>query len=216
MSGSYKLIIFDLDGTVSDSFSGILHCFKRMLEHYNVDYPGDDEMGAYLHGSVHDHIRKLLNTDDKGVSDALEIYRDYYISEGEAMCKPFDGAENVFRELKKAGYLLGVATMKIHNYAVMQLEHWGFLDYFDTVHGADPNGMMDKSDLIHMCLKDVNVEPRDALMIGDSVDDLLNARKASVPFLAASYGSNLSPSICEDNGIDYVRSIRDVVTFIVG
>ena len=133
---SVKLIIFDLDGTVNDSSPGIIYCFRRTGESFGKPNLSDEFLQSGLSGPFEVNIARLLDLRPDQVSEAIKEYITYYTECGQKMARMFKGMRETLEYLKSRGYLLGVATMMVDEYARGTLENYGIIDLFDTIHGT--------------------------------------------------------------------------------
>ena len=85
--------------------------------------------------------------------------------------------------MRKKGYKIGVATLKSDRFANIMLEKFGIKDLFDTVHGVDDNDKLDKSSLIQLCVFYCGLKNKDAILVGDSINDYNGSICAHVDFL---------------------------------
>jgi len=209
---SVKLIIFDLDGTVNDSSPGIIYCFRKTGESYGKTDIPEELLRSGLSGPFEVNIKKLLDLEPEQVDEAIKEYVSYYVAEGQKMARLFIGINKTLQYLKSRGYLLGIATMMVDEYARSTLKNYGILDLFDTIHGASLTEVCHKEDLIRGCLKDTGLSPEEAVMIGDGSDDFRAAKDVGTEFIAALYGYEIDTGFCTQNGIRGINDISELKT----
>ena len=107
--------------------------------------------------------------------------------------------------LRSKSYVLCVATMMVEEFSVRTLEKLGIRDMFLSVRGTNFKTAISKRELIEKCLADAGATVEEAVMIGDSLDDLDAAESIGMDFVAASYGYGLPKELCEERGITYVE-----------
>jgi phosphoglycolate phosphatase len=207
-----KLIIFDLDGTVNDSSPGIIYCFRKTGESYGKVDLSDEWLRNGLSGPFEVNILKLLDLRPDQVDEAIQEYVKYYVESGQKMARLFEGIRDTLGYLKSRGYLLGVATMMVDEYARSTLDSYGITELFDTIHGTSFDFAYHKEDLIRACLADTGVSPEEAVMIGDGSDDYRAARAADVEFIGALYGYEIDTGFCTQNGIRGISDITELKT----
>jgi len=212
--GRLKLVIFDLDGTVNDSSPGVIHCFQATAEAFGKILPRDEVIRYGLTGPFEKNIKNLLELRDDQVKDAIDEFVRLYIAEGQWESRLFPGIEDVLRELKSKGYLVGLATLMAQEFAEGTLKRRGIIDYFDTINGASLTTYIAKEDLIDKCLLATESSPEESLMIGDSTDDYRASNICNVEFLGVTYGYGLNQEICVRNSIKYVDSPKELVEAI--
>lgn len=146
--------------------------------------------------------------------EAIHRYITFYIPEGISMAEKFPGIEDLFRELKSRGYMIGLATMMEESYAKKTLDDYGFTEMFDSIKGASLEIALSKYDLIMDCMKETGVSPEETIMIGDGEDDHNSAVKADVRFIAATYGYGIDKQYCSDKKIEYIEQPLDLLNLL--
>ena len=154
----------------------------------NIPYLSDDEMRSFIGPPIEHTFGKLLNYDEQTIKALAKEFRDAYFSTHLLEAEVFAEIPFLLQECKLRGVKTAVATNKRENQTVALLKAMGLFDLFDTVHGTDEHGKLKKSDVIRMCLCDLNAKKDDALMIGDAWSDEVGAQEAQVDFAAAMYG----------------------------
>ena len=198
-----RLIIFDMDGTMCDSWPGMEYCYNQTFKEYGREDMTEDEFLEGFVGNLTDNLRKMLGLDGKELEGAVATFRRYYRERGHALSKPFDGILELVRGLHSQGHVLGVATMIYQPYAVDILKELDIEGCFQVVEGSDKMGEIPKSDMIRRCMDATGIGKDDTLMIGDSFRDQKAAEKAGVGFIAAAYGYGITVSDCEEYGYEY-------------
>ena len=209
---SLKLIIFDLDGTVNDSSPGIIYCFRKTGESFGKTNLSDEFLQSGLSGPFEVNIARLLELRPDQVNEAIKEYITYYIESGQKMAHLFTGMRDTLEYLKSRGYMLGVATMMVDEYARGTLENYGIIDLFDTIHGTSLDEVRHKEWLIEACLKDTGLSPDEAVMIGDGSDDYRAAMAVGTDFIAALYGYEIDIGFCTQNGVRGISDITELKT----
>lgn len=208
------LVIFDLDGTICDSKEGIFFSYRHVADVLGRPQPTLEELNDGLGGSLQHNIQKIFKLDNDEVQNAVLIYRDEYSLKGESLVVPFDDIIDVIDEIKSNNIIVSIATLKIQEFAVKLMEDWSIRDRFDLISGADYEGKLTKSDLISRCLQHAGIRAENAVMIGDSMDDMNAAMQSGVRFIAASYGFSLPKDLCESKGIQYAESPKDILRIL--
>ena len=164
----YDYILFDLDGTLTDSKPGIIECIAYALEKENVPYTNqilDKMVGPPFRVSMHD----FLGLEMPEIEKLIGIYRGVYEEYGYKNCKVFEGVEQMLSALKNAGKVLGVATSKPIKFTQMIMRDFDLGKYFDYVAGASSDASKEaKSDVIQGALENLGVKDKSkVLMVGD-------------------------------------------------
>ena len=176
---------------------------------------------------LRDCFRVAFGLDPSLIDDAVSIYRDEYLRTGYRMMRLYPGIKELLGKLHADGIMTGVATFKGEDLVKLCLENLGVLHLFDTVHGSNERENRTKGDIIRMCVSDSGIADDEALMVGDTANDLKGALDASVPFLGVRYGFGFADMkeldgspyaddadgiyryICNRNGGEHDREDRD-------
>ena len=126
--------------------------------------------------------------DDAEADRATAVFRDQYKNVDLLKARPYDGILPLLERLKSRGFLIGVATLKREDYALTILEHFGIAERCDLICGSDFASKMTKADVLHKCLKALELSPSEAVLIGDTSSDGKGAKEAAVDFMAVTYG----------------------------
>ena len=136
MKNTRKLIIFDLDGTLLDTSDGILHCYHKTASMLNLRKNSVENDSIVIGGPLSDGFRTLYDIpDEETLAKAIDTYRKLYANEGITKFSAYNGIDTSLSELKSDGYQLGVATLKLEEYAKSMLKNAGLAKYFDIIHG---------------------------------------------------------------------------------
>ncbi len=205
-----KLIIFDMDGTLTDSWPGMQYCYNKTFQEYGREDMTEDEFLSGFVGNLTDNLRVMLHLDGEELEKAVAVFREHYRERGHALSKPFPGVLELIRELHAEGYAIGIATMIYRPYALDILDELKISDCIDIVEGSDMRGERPKADMIRNCMGHVGASQEDTLMIGDGFNDQKAAEKTGVGFIAAAYGYGITVDNCLEYGYEYVSEPGDL------
>lgn len=182
-----KAILFDLDGTLTDSGEGIMNCATFALEHFGLPIPDRETLRVFVGPPLRDTFYQFGVPKDR-LDEAVAVYRKRYIPTGMFENAPYDGIENLLIKLKNGGHRLFVATSKPEWMAVEILTKFGLASYFEIIAGATMDGSRDaKADVIAYLLKQVD-SVTDAAMVGDTEFDIIGANAHNIPAYGVSWG----------------------------
>ncbi len=187
---NYKYILFDLDGTVSDSGKGITNSVKYALSKFEIEENDYEKLKLFVGPPLYASFENYYGFSHEKAVKAVEYYREYYNSGGIFELSLYDGIIDLFASLKKADKKIILATSKPEIYAEKIARHFGFYDYFDSIAGALLDGSrIEKSDIITYALKKVGVSDiRDCIMIGDTKFDVIGAAAFGMDSVGVTYG----------------------------
>lgn len=182
-----KAILFDLDGTLTDSGEGIINCAIMTLEHYGCPVPSREEMRVFVGPPLHESFINHGIPADKA-EEAIEIYRSRYIPIGAYENTPYPGIRELLEALKAAGHKLYVATSKPEATSVKILEHFDLAKYFDQICGATMDISRSSKEAVIGYLLEQNGRADNMIMVGDTKFDILGAKEHGIPAIGVSWG----------------------------
>ena len=182
-----QLVLFDLDGTLTDSAVGIVASFRHALDTVGVPVPEGDLTGRIVGPPMH-HTLSAMGLGDR-VDDAITAYRADYTTRGWSMNSLFDGIPGLLEDLRAAGVRLAVATSKAETTAQRILAHFGLDGYFEVIAGASSDGTRAaKSDVVAHALAQLAPLPERILMIGDRSHDVEGAGEHGIDTVVVGWG----------------------------
>jgi phosphoglycolate phosphatase len=195
VSGKPATVIFDLDGTLTDSRPGILRTTRHALKKLNAatgshfPIPEEAELTHMIGPPLRDTFKELVGADH--VEQLIGFYRERYEKIGLLENSVYDGVPQALAELQRLGHRLFVATSKNETHARRIIEHFGLRKYFSEIYGArDDGGHAIKSELLTFLLGRERISARAShvAMIGDRKYDALGARAVGISALGALWG----------------------------
>ncbi len=206
----YKAVFFDLDGTLMDTSEGVLAGGRYAMEKVGIEIPADARWDLFIGPPLGDCFRISFGIrDDKEVELLCQAYHDYYDSEGRFLAKFYPGILDVLEELKKRGYILGIASMKNEDQVQLMCKHFGMDKYFNEQLGIDLTGTMTKADLLKEGFRRQHLEAKDCVLIGDTYLDVRGAQGAGCDCIKANWGFGFKAD--EPDSISDPLEILDLV-----
>lgn len=182
-----KSILFDLDGTLTDSGEGIINCAIFALDHFGLPIPSREELRVFVGPPLWDTFFKFGVPKDK-LDEAVTVYRSRYIPIGKFENHPYPGVEKLLSDLKEQGHKLYVATSKPEQMSIEILTKFGLAGYFDIIAGATMDRSRDeKSKVIAYLLSKID-NAADTVMVGDTAFDVVGASVHGIPTIGVSWG----------------------------
>ena len=184
----WNTILFDLDGTLTDSQEGIINAISYALDYMGV-HMERGELVKFIGPPLMESLPEYCGFNLKQSEDAIERFREYYQARGWLENAPYPGVPALLRDLKAAGKELLVATSKPEAMAVQVLEHFGLAQYFERICGA-PSSAPDstrKADVGRRALRGA-ADPSRAVMVGDRRHDVAGAKENGLPCIGVLYG----------------------------
>lgn len=199
-----KLLMFDFDGTLIDSVPDLADATNIMLEQLGKPpYPLqtiEKWVGNGARLLVERALSGSVEVDDNlalaDVEAAEQLFFAAYGAYDASKTVAYPAVDQGLRQLKEAGFTLALVTNKPIRFVPHILEGLGWTPLFDMVLGGDslPVKKPDPAQLLHVC-KTLNVAPTQALMIGDSINDILAGQNAGIDTIGLSYGYNYGNDI---------------------
>lgn len=184
---AHKAILFDLDGTLTDSGEGIFNCAALALEHFGIAVPSREEMRVFVGPPLSETFQKFGIPADQ-VDEAIRVYRSRYNTVGKYENHPYPGIRELLAQLKTDGHLLYVATSKPEGMSVDILEKFDLAPYFERICGATlDNSRSKKADVIAYLLEQTG-GAENAVMVGDTAYDVIGAKAHHIPTIGVAWG----------------------------
>lgn len=185
----YKLIIFDLDGTLLDTSEGILRSVKETISKYNLPKIGDDVIHGFIGPPIQNSFELFYGLTGSALQEVADYFRTIYSQNNLLFAKAYEGVYKLLKHLKDYGFIISVATYKREDYAIRLLKSFHFDDYTDIMYGADFNNNLKKEDIIFKCIDKAGIKTQsEVLMIGDTLHDYFGASMLGIDFLGVTYG----------------------------
>ena len=183
-----KQILFDLDGTLTDSGIGIIHCAQETLEYYHLPIPSKEELRVIVGPPLRQSLIQF-GVAEENVCEAINIYRKHYMDHGKYENFPYPGIEQLLQQLNAEGHHLYVATSKPEAMAIEILEHFKLAHYFDIICGAASDTSREtKAKVIQYLLDQIDPDPGKLVMVGDTIFDIEGANELNLPSIGVSWG----------------------------
>lgn len=206
-----QLVIFDLDGTLTDSAEGIVASFLHALEHIGAPVPPGDLVAQIVGPPMDDTFRAMELGDD--AEEAIAAFRAEYGARGWAMNALFDGIEALLTDLRAAGVRLAVATSKLETTARRILAHFGLDQHFEVIAGASPDGSRKaKVEVLAHALAQLEPLPDRVLMVGDRSHDVHGAAAHGIDTVVVGWGYGKAdfPDRAAESGVTHAATIDEL------
>lgn len=202
----FSAMLFDLDGTLTNSAPGIKRSLRYALDKLGVTGYDPAVLDKFLGPPLIWSFKTYMGLDDDTAAEGLRLYRqDYNERGGKYDAEVYEGIPELLAALRDSGVPLGVATVKPENTAKEVLEHFDLMKYFETVSGGAPEEKKaEKKEMILRALERMGIPVDDSvLMIGDRVFDIEGGIAAGVKTLGVGYGFGGAAEL-RTAGADYI------------
>ena len=187
---NYEVVLFDLDGTVSDSGEGITNSVKYALKKFGIEEEDYEKLKRFVGPPLYASFENYYGFTHEKAVEAVKYYREYYNAGGIFELELYDGIIDLFKSLKAAGKKIILATSKPEIYAEKIAEKFGFSEYFDNISGALLDGSrIDKADIISYALGRIgNPDISTCIMVGDTAFDVVGAAAFGMDSVGVTWG----------------------------
>lgn len=206
-------ILFDLDGTLTDSGEGVINCVMLALEHYGIATENKDALRYFVGPPLRESFLKAGVPEDR-IEEAIAIYRSRYIPIGIFENHPYEGIHELLAELKQRGFPLYVATSKPESMAYTVLEKFELAQYFDIICGATMDNSRDSKDKVIAYLLS-KIGPRKAVMVGDTSYDVIGAAAHGIPTIGVTWGYGSEESMAKAGAEAIVSSPEELLAYLI-
>ena len=212
MKPNYEIVIFDLDGTLTDSKEGITKSSRYALSYMGIEVEDlkflEKFIGPPIYSSFMDYYHMTIDEADIAVGK----FRERMESIGVFECELYPGIKELLEELRRAGIMICIASAKAGNLIDQVMDIYHIREYFDHIEGSENDGTnAEKKDLLEKVLKKVNPDgKRRTVMVGDRIYDARGAEAVGLDFIGVLYGYGSKEEMQEAGGSVFVNSVEEL------
>lgn len=214
----FDVVLFDLDGTLTDPKQGITSCVQYALADIGIDEPDLDALEDFIGPPLKEHFMERYSLDEQTACACVKKYRERYNPIGVYENKKYDGIDEVLATLKDRGIRLAVASSKPTVLVNIVLEHFDLLKYFDVVAGSELDGTRTrKSDVIRYAFElfeEKGMSYSRPVMVGDRKHDIIGAREAGIPCMAVAYGYGSMEELLAEHPDYIAKNVHEIAEII--
>ncbi len=210
-----KTILFDLDGTLTDSGEGIINCATLALRHFGLPIPAYEDMRTFVGPPLRDSFIRFGVPADQA-DEAIRVYRSRYIPTGMFENTPYPGIRELLEALRAEGYTLYVATSKPEEMSVTILEKFDLAKYFHRICGASIDSSRSTKDAVIAYLLESSGAKEDMVMVGDTKYDILGAKAHGIPAIGVGWGYGKVEEMEEAGAVGIAETMDELIGLIRG
>ena len=210
-----KTILFDLDGTLTDSGEGIINCATLALRHFGLPIPSYADMRTFVGPPLRDSFIRFGVPADQA-DEAIRVYRSRYIPTGMFENTPYPGIRELLEKLRAEGYTLYVATSKPEEMSVTILEKFDLAKYFHRICGASIDSSRSTKDAVIAYLLESSRAKEDMVMVGDTKYDILGAKAHGIPAIGVGWGYGKVEEMEEAGAVGIAKTMDELIGLIRG
>jgi len=220
MKCKYDIVLFDLDGTISESGAGIQQGMYYALKSLGIpaqdftDYLND--YSNFVGPPIQDTFKILCQMNKLNAENALKYYVQFYDEQGKHLNKMYKGIDDVLKELHKSDARVVLCSSKRQKAAEEVVELLKLRKYFDALCGSEDNGWRsEKKDNIPYAIQSVGGSLNNKIvMIGDTKYDAEGARLARVDFIGVLYGYGTKEQMEKEGASVFAEHPLDLMTLL--
>ena len=186
----YKIILFDLDGTIIDSSLGVTNSVKYALSKFNIEVKNNQELLSYMGPPLLYSFQTFHGLSKEDAETAIGYYRETYKEKGIFENAVYPGILELLVKLKEQGFKIGLATSKPEKFAEIILDKLGISKYFDEICGASlDQSRSEKIDVMKYVLNKLEVtNHNEVLMVGDRMYDINASNELGIDSVGVLFG----------------------------
>ncbi len=214
----YDYVIFDFDGTVTDTGEGILKSLQYAFEMHGKDIPTLDDLRKFIGPPIHYSFATFYNIPEEEIPSYIERYRERYREKGIYECYIYDGMKETIEKLRENGIKIAIASSKPVRLIYDVMEHLGITDLFDAVSGTlfDDSNHSGKTDLVLEAMEKLGAtEKEKVLMVGDRYFDIDGANGAGVDSCGVLFGYGNKEEFEEHNATYIVEKAIEILDIVL-
>lgn len=208
-----NVLLFDLDGTLTESGEGIIRSVRYALEKYGIYEEDTAQLRRFIGPPLVDSFQRYYGFSEEQAKEAVLVYRERFSTTGIFENDVYEGIPQMLFALKEAGFLLAVASSKPEPFVIQILDYFKIAPFFDEVVGSTLDEKRTSKDevieevILRMRLQDKKEE---VLMIGDTEHDIRGAKMHGMDCLAVTYGYGDLDKMKEEAPLAMVDTVQQL------
>lgn len=211
-------VLFDLDGTITDSAEGILHSVEYALNKQGKKNPDNDQLRSFIGPPLAESFQTICQLNAEETEQAVSDYREYYQEKGLFESHVYPEIPELLAALKQLDLPLYIATSKPEKFARQVLVHFELTDYFDGIYGASLDGTRaKKAAVIAYALEQAGIHPNETtVMIGDRSHDIIGANENRIRSIGVLYGFGTYEELSAAGANKVIESPLEILSVLIG
>ena len=200
-------VLFDLDGTLTDSREGIVNSVKYTIEKLGGPMPDQQTLLKFIGPPLQDSFMEYCGYSREKAMEGVSVFRERYVPVGQYENQAAPGAKEVLERLKAKGYTLALASSKPEELCISICRRFGFTPLLAAVTGSPVNADWEKADVIREAMRRLGLTDADKptiLMVGDRKYDVLGAAECGIACAGVEFFGYAAPGELADAGASVV------------
>ncbi len=212
---TYKNILFDLDGTLTDPKLGITNSIIFSLNKLKIEAPDNDDLVHFIGPPLSESYESTYQLTGDRNHLAIDYYREYFSDKGLYENKVYEGIEELLKTLTAEGRRLFVATSKPVTFAEQIIDYFHLGSYFEAIAGSELDGTRaQKHEVISHVMQHYDLNAEDCVMIGDRKHDLIGARRNDMDAIGVLYGYGSLVELEDQKPSKIVESVQELSDYL--
>lgn len=212
----YDVILFDLDGTLTDPGIGITNSVMHALKKYGIEVEDRTSLYKFIGPPLIDSFEKYFGFSHEEAVKSVDYYREYYKDKGIYENEVYPGIENILATLYEKGKKIILATSKPEPFAKEILRHFGLDKYFLFAAGSTMDETRtNKAEVIEYALSECGITDKTSVvMVGDREHDIIGANKNGIDSIGVLFGYGSREEL-ETAGAAYIaETVEEILNYI--
>lgn len=215
----WKTVLFDLDGTLTDSAEGITKCVQYALEQLGYCVSDVDELNCFVGPPLKEMFQTYAGLSEEEGEKAVTLYRERYVPTGMYENRLYPRVVQMLELFQKEGVTMAVASSKPEVYVKKILKYFEIDDYFKVVVGSELNGgRVQKKDVVEEAIRRLKMERHkdQVVLIGDTKYDVEGAKQAGIACIAVMYGYGKTEELAAAEPVYVAENVSDIAECVLG
>lgn len=210
---NYSNILFDLDGTLTDSKLGITKSVQYALNKLDIVEEDLEKLEAFIGPPLISSFMKYYSMTEQEAKTAVEYYREYFAKTGLYENQVYEGIVELLELLVSYNKKLMVATAKPTFYTEKILNYFDIDHYFSFICGSNLDGTRtEKHEIIRHVMQETGIDKKTTVMIGDRKYDITGAQENGIQSIAVTYGYGSKKELTEAGPTHIVEGVQELTT----
>lgn len=214
----YQYIFFDLDGTLTDSKTGILNCLRYAIEKMGKPVPPEETLLKFIGPPLQDSYAEHCGFTPEEVARGIALFRERYTPIGKFENAAAPGMPELCARLKDRGFVLALASSKPEEMCVPICQKFGFAPSLAVITGSPPEGDWSKADVIRETMRRLGLTEADKpsiLMVGDRKFDVLGAKACGIDCVGVEFFGYAAPGeLAEAGAVAVVKNAEELEAYL--
>lgn len=212
-----KYVLFDLDGTLTESGPGIMNAAKIALNHFGIEENNVENLHKFVGPPLTESFGQRYGMNEADTQEAIAVFRKYYNVTGIYENSVFEGIQEMLQQLKSNGLLLSIASSKPRPMIDIVVDHFDIRKYFDVIVGCELDGTRSqKKEVVDEVIRLFGEHSGDdavlehSIMVGDRMYDVNGARECGLECIGVTYGYGTRQELHEAGAAYIVDSVNEL------